>query len=102
MRASSIILAALAAALALPAQADDEKVSKNAGICMAYKVAAKEERDAEQAMRTAPNKPLATNYGLEWTRRARAFGTNANGEIDKVFAFEAESACRKIGIRSSL
>ena len=93
-----LILAALATALGLPARADDMVVSRNAGICMAFKSVAKDGRDAEQARRTAPNPRLAEDYGLNWMRRVKIFGTNGKGEIDQVFVNEGVTACRKIGI----
>jgi len=98
MDKNSTLVAAFAAALALPAQADDTAASKSAGICGAYKVVAKDERVAEQAMRAAPNIQLAKSYGQDWMRRAKTYGTNAKGEIDQIYAFEGAKACRKIGI----
>ena len=92
-----LTLAALTA-LSLPAHADDLALSRNAGICMAFKTAAKDDRDAEQARRAAPNRQLADNYGLNWLRRAQLFGTNRKGEIDQIFTREAVTACRNIGI----
>ena len=44
-----------------PAHADE--VSKNTGICTAYKIVAKDQAGAQRAMQTATNKRLANNHG---------------------------------------
>ena len=76
-----------------PATADD--VSKNAGICAAYKAVAKKP-DADAALNTATNRQLANNHGMQWIKRMQAAGNGTPAQQGLIF--EAASACRKIGL----
>jgi hypothetical protein len=85
------LLALLPLVLAAPAHADD--VSKNAGICAAYKAIVKHNlAEAARALQTATNQRLAENHARRWKEELK--DNTMHAELLR----QAVNACDAIGM----